>query len=284
VGIGAASLALSMSNYIQIGNLQQQVALVEDSLSRLSQTIDIHGAQLAKLSLKHIEITEELEVTQKAINDMIPILDKHAVAINALKTGLEQLHLRFQHSFLYLAITQICRNDLTLDFLLPEDVHKLVYDIIKLGNLTFNSFPGSLPVVQIITKLLVRQQIDFVPRSQYINDDLEEIADLKEIISPEEIVDSKEDIHEEEIGRLVITSFFAVPQQEQSPFHAYKLVTIPFFHENETIQLAHLPKYWAINPEKNVTMEWHNPEESGCDLHIMSGYSTYSYNFKRHLP
>jgi hypothetical protein len=237
---------MSASNTIQIGNLQQKVALVENSLSKLSHTVEILGAQLTKITLKHIEVTEELQVTQESLNEMIPILDTHAAAINTLKTGLENLNARVQNSFLYLAITQISRNELTLSFLEPEDIHKVVYNVIKLGNLAFNSYPGSLPLVQIITNLLVRQQIDFVSRSQYRTD------------------------NPEEIGRLVITSFFAVPRQEQTPFHIYKLVTIPFYHENETIQLGQIPRYWGINLANNTTMEWHNPEESGCNLRLMT--------------
>lgn len=252
VAIGAASLGVSIANSVQIANLHQQVAVVQDSLSRLSSTVDIHGAQLVKLSSKHIEVTAELEVTQKAISDMIPVLDQHATFMNSLHTNFQKLRLQMQHSFLYLALTQICNNELTLGFLLPEDIHKVVYNVIESGNLTFDSYSGSLPIVQIITKLLVRQQIDFVPRSEYISDDLEEIIDP------------------EEIGRLVITSFFAIPPNEHKPFHTYKIVTIPFFHENETIQLAHLPQYWAINPENNNTIEWHKPEESGCDLQLMT--------------
>jgi hypothetical protein len=246
VGIGAVSLSMSTYNTIQIANLQQQVALVENSLSRLSQTVEIHEAQLAKLSLKHIELIEELQVTQEALNEMAPVLNTHSASIMILKTGLEQLHYELRHSFLYFAINQICRNQLNLGFLSPEDIHKVVYNVIKLGNLTFNSYPGSLPLVHIITKLLVRQQIDFISASHYRTDD------------------------PEEIGRLVITSFFAVPRQEQTPYYTYKLVTIPFFHENETIQLAQTPRYWAINPANNTTMEWHDPEESGCDLQLMT--------------
>ncbi|CAF3371324.1 unnamed protein product [Rotaria socialis] len=246
VGIGAASLALSVSNTIQIGNLQQQVALVENTLSKFSQAVKIHGAQLAKLTLKHIELTEQLEITQEAIDEILPVLDKHSEAITTLKTGIEHLQFQLRHSFLYLAITQICNNELTLDFLSPEDIRKVVYNVIKLGNLTFNSYPGSLPVVQIITKLLVRQQIDFISKSQYITND------------------------PDEIGRLVITSFFAVPRQEQIPFYVYKLLTIPFFHENETIELAQIPRYWAINSINNTTMEWHHPQEFGCDLRLMT--------------
>ncbi|CAF4964908.1 unnamed protein product, partial [Rotaria socialis] len=125
VGIGAASLALSVSNTIQIGNLQQQVALVENTLSKFSQTVKIHGAQLAKLTLKHIELTEQLEITQEAIDEILPVLDKHSEAITTLKTGIEHLQFQLRHSFLYLAITQICNNELTLDFLSPEDIRKV---------------------------------------------------------------------------------------------------------------------------------------------------------------
>ncbi|CAM4832609.1 unnamed protein product [Rotaria magnacalcarata] len=246
VGIGSASLALSISNTILIGNLQQQVALVENTLSKFSQTVQIHGAQLAKLTLKHIELTEQLEITQEAIDEIVPVLDKHSEAITTLKAGLEHLQFQLRHSFLYLVITQICNNELTLDFLSPEDIRKVAYNVIKLGNLTFNSYPGSLPVVQIITKLLVRQQIDFISKSQYITND------------------------PDEIGRLVITSFFAVPRQEQIPFYVYKLLTIPFFHENETIELAQIPRYWTINSINNTTMEWHHPQEFGCDLRLMT--------------
>ena len=248
LGIGTAALTMSLSNAIQIANLEGQVALVENSLAKFSQLVDIHGAQLAKLSVTHIEVVDELQETQKAINSMIPVLNTQSSAINALKTSLERLHLRLQQSFLYSAITQIFRNELTLSLLSPEDIHKMVYTVIEQGNLTFPSYPGSLPLVQIITKLLVRQKIDFIPISQYMSDDADETD------------------YPEEIGRLVITSYFAVPSQDRIPFSIYKLVTIPFFHKNETIELAQIPQYWAINAANKTTMQWQSMGESGCDL------------------
>ncbi|CAF1480099.1 unnamed protein product [Adineta ricciae] len=143
-------------------------------------------------------------------------------------------------------ITRIFRNDLTLEFLSPEDLNIIVFDVLQHGNLTFNSHYGALPMVQIVTNLLVRQQLDFVSSSQY---------------TP---------TNPHEIGRLIITSYFAVPQQKHSFFNVYKLLPIPFFYQNETIQLAQVPRYWAINLVDNSTMEWNNPEESGCNLQIMT--------------
>jgi hypothetical protein len=246
LGSVTVSLGISKSNNMQQKNLHRQMALVEKSLSGFSETIQIHGARLAKLESNQIILIEELQVTQQVLNAMLPLLNLHSEALNTLKIGIERLHNQFQHSSLYLAISQIFRNELTLNFLSPEDLKKVVYDVIHQGNITFNSHLGSVPIVQIITKLLVRQQIDFIPRSRYTTQ------------------------NSEEIGRLVITNFFAVAQQKQIPFQIYKLLAVPFVHNNETIQLAHIPRYWAINPADNTTMEWYDSEESGCDLQLMS--------------
>lgn len=246
LGVGIISMGLSVANSIQLLNLQEQVEMIENTLSEFSQTIQIHEAKLAKIQPNQIKIAEQLQVTQHAINDIIPVLDSHSQALNTLKTGIERLHTNFQRSSIYLAITQIFRNQLTLNFLSPDDLQKVVYHVIEQGNLTFNAHHGSIPIVEIITKLLVRQQIDFIPSSQYKNQ------------------------NPQEIGRLVITSFFAVPQQEQTSFHVYKLLTMPYLYKNRTIQLSHIPRYWAINPTDNTTMEWHDPEESGCNLQLMT--------------
>ncbi|CAF4441514.1 unnamed protein product, partial [Rotaria magnacalcarata] len=239
-------MGLSIANSIQMLNLQEQVEMVENTLSELSKTTQIDEVKLAKIQPNQIKIAEQLQVTQHAINDIIPVLDSHSQALNTLKTGIERLHINFQRSFIYLPITQIFRNQLTLNFLSPDDLQKVVYHVIEQGNLTFNAHHGSIPIVEFITKLLVLQQIDFIPSSQYENQ------------------------NPQEIGRIVIASFFAVPQQEQTSFHVYKLLTMPYLHKNQTIQLSHIPRYWAINPTDNTTMEWHDPEESGCNLQLMT--------------
>lgn len=245
IGFGTASLSVSVSNKIMLKNLQQQVGLVETSLFKYSETIQVLEARLAKLELNQIILTDELQVTQQTLNAMLPILNSHSEALNSLKVGMERLYNHFQHFSLYSAITQIFRNHLTLNFLSPEDLNKLVYDVIHQGNMTSNSDYNSIPLIQIITKFLVRQQIDFVPRLRYTTH------------------------NSEEIGRLVITNFFAVPEQNELPFQIYKLLAVPFVHNNESIQLTHIPQYWAINPVDNTTMEWYDSEESGCDFQLI---------------
>ncbi|CAF1245924.1 unnamed protein product [Adineta steineri] len=156
LGIGIINLGMSAANSMQISNLQQQVAVVEKGLTEYSQNLQIQGAQLAKIHSNQIELADELQVIQQVLNAMVPILSSHSEAINTLKSDIERLHIHLQCSFLYLAITQILRNDLTLNFLSPDDLHKVIYHVIQQGNLTFNFQHGSIPVGQMITKLLVR--------------------------------------------------------------------------------------------------------------------------------
>ena len=78
--------------------------------------MQIHGAQLAKIHSNQIELAEELHAAQKTLDAIIPILNSHSEALENVRTGLKQLHIQLQHSFLYSAINQIFRNELNLFF------------------------------------------------------------------------------------------------------------------------------------------------------------------------
>ena len=246
LGVGLVNTGLSVSNTIQLANLQKEIALVQKSLSDLSQDSQIIGAQLVNIQADQIRVIEQLQTTQQLIESMMLAANNHSHALNTLQTHLSLLQMQVQHSFLYQSIIQIFRNELTLAFLAPADLHKVVYDVIRQGNLSFNPHFGSLPLAHIVTQLLIRQQVDFLPS-----------------MNPPHSTES-------EIGRLIITSFFAVPRSNQSPFLVYKLLTTPFIHDNQTLQLAEIPRYLAIDPSKNVTIEWHDQTDSTCDFSVMT--------------
>lgn len=246
LGLGAITLGMSASSAIQVSSLQKEIALVGRSLAELSDTTKIYGAQLVTIQSDQIQLTEQLQMTQRLLDSITPIVDNHSDTINALQNRISFLQIQFQHSFLYQALSQILRNELTLAFLAPSDLHTVVFSIIRQGNLTFNPSLGSLPLAHIITRLLIRQQIDFIPSILYSTPNLSEI------------------------GRLVITSFFAVPRSDAPLFLLYKLIIIPFFHENETLQLSQLPRYFAIQPSNNITIEWYDHDDLGCDFRLMT--------------
>jgi len=211
LGVGAINLGASLFNSLQSSGLRKEIGMVQQSLVKLSETMELHKAQLVKIQAAQIHFVEQLDTTQKFLESTIPVLNNHLEAINTLQTRISLLQIQLQHSFLYQAFTQMLINDLTLTFLVPSDLHKVVYSIIQQWNLTFNQQFGSLPLSQIITRLIVRQQLDFIPNLYYRTSD------------------------SSEIGRLVITSFFAVPRPYQITFLVYKLITIPFLYENETL-------------------------------------------------
>lgn len=261
LGVGLLTLGTSTSSMLLTMNLQKEVTKVESILHQLSGRLETHGTHLLRLNTNQIELAEYLETTQEALDAVVPSLEVHNTALNRLAGNMERLKHQFQHSFLYTAITRIFRHDLTLEFFASDDLHKVVYDIVQRGNLTFNAQYGSLPLVQIITKLLVRQQIDFIPHSPRKRPTTTTAADA---------ATSPTDHSTTEIGRLVITSFFGIPHSKQAPFQVYKLLAIPFFRHNETVQLAGIPKYWAINLANNSTIEWDEPTGFACDLQLMT--------------
>lgn len=245
VGSGAWSLSVSKSNQLKLENLQQQMEVLKKALLKYSETIQVDGARLANLDSNQISLTEELRMTQKTFSAMLSTLNSHSRVRNTLEIAMERLYNHFQHSSLYSAINQIFQNDLTLNFLSPEDLNKVVRDVLRQVNVTFHTGYGSVPLLRIITEFLVRQQVDFIPRSRYTTH------------------------NSEEIGRLVITNFFAVPTQNQKPFHLYELLAAPFVYNKEIIQLTHIPRYWAINLVDNTTMEWYDSKGFECDLRSM---------------
>lgn len=213
LGVGIVTLGLSASNSIQMSSLRKETTIVPQSLAELSETMQLYTAQLVQIHAGQIQLAEQLDTTQKLLESAIPVLNNHSDAIKILQTQVLLLQIQLQHSFLYQALTEIFQNELTLTFLASLDLHTVVYSIIRQGNLTFNPQLGYLPLSHIITRLLIRQQIDFIPNLYYRTSD------------------------PSEIGRLVITSFFTVPRPDQSSFLIFKLITTPFLHENETLQL-----------------------------------------------
>ncbi len=90
-------------------------------------------------------------------------------------------------------------------------------------NLSISEFNTSIPMVEVITRLLVRQQIDFVPRA---TKSASENAAL--------------------IGRMMFTSYFAAPERDQAPFSIYELVAIQFNQGKRRVRLARMPAYLGI--------------------------------------
>ena len=140
----------------------------------------------------------------------------------------------------------IINNQPTLEFLHPQDLHTMIIAIINKTNITISTTIERLPIVELITKLIIRQQIDFIPVQLY------------------SITTSIE------IGKLTFTTFFALPNEQESQFHLYKIIIGSFLHNKNIVQLAQMPAYVGINQESNATMTWTTEDSSSCIYDVIT--------------
>ena len=96
--------------------------------------------------------------------------------------------------FLYTSIEDIPRSKLNLHFIHHNDIPKVIELIIQATNISFEEKSSSISMVDLVTRLLVRQEISFIPT-----------IGLK--ASPYGAI----------IGRLLFTSFFAASAYDENP-------------------------------------------------------------------
>jgi hypothetical protein len=113
-------------------------------------------------------------------------------------------------------------------------------------NLTIDEFNSSIPMVEIITRLLVRQQIDFAPMTV-------RGASENGVL----------------IGKMIFTSYFAAPARDQAPFSIYELVPIPFNKGKRRVKLAKMPAYLGIESKSQQFIRWSKEEAATCEFEVM---------------
>ena len=148
--------------------------------------------------------------------------------------------------FLGLAVHDIINNKPTLAFLHPSDKSLVIRSIFQENNITISDIVQQVPIVEVITKLIIRQQIDFIPRERYSN-----------TLSTE-------------IGKLTFTTFFAMPNEKKSNFNIYRVITGPFVHNNRVVQLAQMPIYIGINSKEKSSISWTEDDLSACIFQVMT--------------
>ena len=81
-------------------------------------------------------------------------------------------------------------------------------------------------MVDLVTRLLVRQEIWFIPTIQL-----------------------RASTYGAIIGELVFTSYFAASNYDEKPFFVYEPIPIPFNHAHKRVRLAQMLAYIGIHPD-----------------------------------
>jgi hypothetical protein len=260
IGVGIASTALSAVNLFQMGNLKSEMRGVKEALRALHLATIDNQAQILHLSEGQLKLAKELGDTQIALNKTMELVNQHSKILRnhaeALRTILSQtIYLRTQlntvtHAidthFIHQSMEDILLHKLNLLFIHHRDMPRVVKLVTQAMNLTIDEVNSSIPMVEIITRLLVRQQIDFAPmtvRSSSENGVL--------------------------IGKMIFTSYFAAPARDQAPFSIYELVPIPFNKGKRRVQLAKMPAYLGIEPKSQQFIRWSKEEATTCQFEVM---------------
>jgi len=230
IGTGATAIVMSTTNMVQIANLKSEVKTMQDSLLTMNQTIQNNQAQILHFNEGQLKLAHELNYTQVALNKTLAMVNEHSYILrnheDALRTIMSQtvfLSTRLA-SFVHAVETH---------FIHHKDVPKVVEKVSQAINMSVDESNSSISMVELITRLLVRQQIDFVQTKT---------------------AESTENGHL--IGKLVFSSFFAAPTQDQAPFSIYELVPIPFNQGKRRVRLAQMSAYLGIEPKSQQFIHW----------------------------
>ena len=173
-------------------------------------------------------------------------MEKHEQLLWNLQQRVAYNEQAITNRFLALAIQDISNDKPTLSFLDPADTQAVIKSILEENNITVSNTAEQLPIVEVITKLIIRQQVDFIPAERYTNN-----SDI-------------------EIGKLTFTTYYAIPSEEESDFDIYKIITGPFIHHNKVVRLAQMPAYIGINQKKKSSITWSNDDLATCTFHLIT--------------
>ena len=259
IGTGIASTVMSAVNLVQIGSLKAEVKGFQESVETLHLATRNNEAQILHINEGQIKVARQLANTQIALNKTMElvnehsdILRKHTDALRTivaetiiLKTKLSNVTHALETHFIHHSIDDILSNKLNLLFVHPRDLSQVVTMVSQAMNLSTNDFNGSIPMVEIVKRLLVQQQIDFAPKA-------------KNSMGNGGV-----------IGKMIFTSYFAAPERSQAPFAIYQVVPIPFNQGKRRVQLAKMPAYLGIEPTSQQFIRWTKEEAAMCDLELM---------------
>lgn len=209
IGMSTAALSLSTMNMIQTANLNQEVKTVTETIKTLQKTKYTQDAQILQLTGGQFKLAVELNSTQQAINRTMHLVNQHSDTIRAhdeairrigeFSTFINNKLNAFMHNveghFLHTSIEGILRGNLNLHFIHHDDIPKAIEYIIQATNISFEDNNSSMSMIDLVTRLLVRQEISFIPTIQLRTSTYGAI-----------------------IGELVFTSYFAATNYDEKPF------------------------------------------------------------------
>jgi hypothetical protein len=261
IGIGSAAMTLSTANTVQITNLKNEMKTVTESLKTLQKTEYTRRAQILQLTEGQLKLAMELDNTQQAINRTMRLVNEHSDKLRDHDEAIRRVGdfsvfvnnklNEFMHNveghFLHTAMQDILRDKLNLHFIHHNDIPKVIQLIIQATNISLEEYNSSISMVDLVTRLLIRQEISFIPTTEL-----------------------KASAYGVIIGKLLFTSYFAASNYDENPFFVYEPIPIPFNYANKRVRLAQMPAYIGIHPDSRKFIRWSQEEATPCHFELMT--------------
>jgi hypothetical protein len=181
IAASTAALGASTASIILTKNLEKKVNQLQTSMETMSNYIQVGEARMAQFETNQIRLGTSLQQSQQLLNTTINQVNQHSLLLETHENRLNEqqrhlLNLQRQlldneqavvNRFLYLATQDIIDDKATLAFLHPSDIYLVVEGILQASNITISNAAEQLPIATLITKLIIRQQIDFIPAERY---------------------------------------------------------------------------------------------------------------------
>ncbi|CAF1539839.1 unnamed protein product [Adineta ricciae] len=262
VTIAASTLSAgsSVADILITRNLRKKVEEFEHQLQSYASRVELGEARMVQFESNQIRLGTSLQQTEHLLNSTLDRVNQHSTMLesqNKLLNEHQQLLKSLQQrvidneeataiQFLHLAVHDIANNRPTLAFLHPSDMDSVIKSILQQNNISIPVTAEQLPIIELIMKLILRQQIDFIPAERYSN------------------------TSSIEIGKLMFTTFYALPNEQASDFGIYKIFTSPFIHHNKIVRLAQMPVYIGINRKAKSSISWTKDDVSSCIFQLMT--------------
>ena len=260
IAIGTAATTLATRNAIQMHNLQREIKSITTAVNSIQNSINDYNSKLFQVTKGQITTMEELIHTQTALNNTIAMVNEHAKVLQrhriAISTIMSMMMLlrkeltSFTHAvethFIHESIEDIVSNKLNLRFIHHYDLPRVIKTITKQINIDMDEKDATLPIVELLNRLLIQQRIEFAP------------------------IATTQQATEGIIGNLLFISLFATANKNQQSFSTYELIPMPFNQRTQRVKLAQTPHVIGISIKTMELIQWTRKESSACKFISMS--------------
>ena len=260
IGLSSAALATATTSIILTKNLEKTVYQLQTNMESTVNRLEIGEARSVQFENNQIKLGTLLQQSQRMLNSTISEVNVHASTLethdrqlNNQQRALMDLQQQITNNkessnnrFIHMAIQEIMNGRPTLSFLHPVDTHRVIQSILETNNITIPSSAASMPIVEMISRMILYQHIDFIPAHVYT------------------------EAPGSEVGKLAFTTYYAIPNERKSNFAVYKIISTPFIHQNKVVRVAKLPSFTGINPKDQTGISWSNEDLSHCVFGIIT--------------